>query len=330
MTTTSLCTATTTVPSTCEYKVGNWCAKPLPNFNNKVECLLAAKSCALQVVSCFKYAGFPNTVECFEYKKWCAQVAGYCVGCAFGKCDKADCWEKNKPGKGQPPTTKTSVFPCPATSTAAPPTTTTACPPEPTNICKQPSNSKWGYGPGKPVGGIALPVVGCNDDKDDWSKNPFKLYTEPDSKKCLSFPWPAKPNVCQDTCNEQYKQCKDVYVQSCYKQRRRRTPAVSSAAAGDVVAGGDGELDRRTFGFPFTDAWKSLLGGGTTGSDSCARWDISQLWNKEGSDGVSCWGWGANNPKTAGLRCDAQWKDCLAANKNVSPGDNCKTYCADK
>ncbi|POR33498.1 Uncharacterized protein TPAR_06315 [Tolypocladium paradoxum] len=311
-TTVSLCTATQTLPPKCEWKCGNWCAPPLPNWGNKLECMAAAKTCALQVVSCFKYAGWPNTVDCFDFQKWCGNVQQYCLGtCAWGKCGKGDCWNKLKPSKGNAPTTTTSVYPCPPTTTTKATATTqtpvTSCPPGPTNICTQPANNKWGYGPGKPVGGIPLPVVGCNDQKNDWSKNPFKYYTEPNTFNCPSFPWPKRPNVCIDACNEQYQECRDTYVYSCKKLGWKGS--FHKRLAGET----DEQFERRWLLF--------------SPSRSCAVGRNSRSWSIFGSDSVSCWGLGGNTPIQAGLRCKAQWVDCLAANKWVNPGDKCKKWC---
>ncbi|CAH0002845.1 unnamed protein product, partial [Clonostachys byssicola] len=223
-----MCTATHTQPATCEFKCGNWCAPALPGWKDKSSCLNAAKTCSLQIASCFKTAGWPKAIECFDFSKWCGQVEEYCHSdCPSGNCGKTDCWNKRKPtgSNGTPPTVSTTVYPCPATSTLATsvarPSTTSHCAPTPTNICKQPTNTDWGYGPGKPVAGVPLPVVGCNDNKKDWKSNPFKFYNHPDSRSCQSFTWNQRPNVCADACQEQYEDCVDTYVQSCNDQSWR-------------------------------------------------------------------------------------------------------------
>ncbi|PNY26949.1 Uncharacterized protein TCAP_03134 [Tolypocladium capitatum] len=309
-TTAALCTATQTLPAECEWKWGNWCAPPLPDWSNEPECLVAAKTCALQVVSCFRYAAWPNAVDCFDFQKWCGSVQEYCSGdCVRGECSKGNCWDKLKPGKGNPPTSTTSVYPCPPTTTT---TTTTAphvtpCPPEPTNICTQPANYLWGYGPGKPVGGIPLPVVGCNDQKEDWSRNPFKFYIEPNSLGCPSFPWLMRPDVCLDACNEQHQRCRDTYVNGCNK------------------LGWKGNFHKRLAGE--TDEQFERRSSSYSSSASCAVAGNAGSWAVEGSDSVGCWGWGGNTPIEAGLRCEAQWADCLAVNSWVNPGDNCTKWC---
>lgn len=304
----------------CEHSCGNWCAPALPDWDNQSDCVDAAKACALQVASCFKTAGWPAAIQCFEFSKWCVDIKDYCSSsCRGSKCGKTDCWNKNKPS-GTLGSTTTTVFPCPTTSTMKTTTakpTTTVCPPAPTNICTQPTNSKYGYSPEEPVAGIELPVVSCNDIKDDWSKNPFKLYTSSNSRNCPSFSWNHRPNVCQDACEEQYEDCKETYVNSCgnlsWKNNHHRR------AAGETVE----QFERRT--------WNSHKGGKDDNDySSCAVSDTSREWCKSGSDAVKCWGRGANNANSASNRCKAQYKDCLAVNKKVNPGNQCKSWCDSK
>jgi hypothetical protein len=200
----------------------------------------------------------------------------------FGKCSKGDCWNHNPGQGGSPPKTTTTVTPCPATTTTKPPatsTTPTQCPPPPTNLCTQPSNPKYGYGPGNPVGGIPLPLVSCNDIYSDWRTNPFKLYINQNSQKCPSYPPTGCGNACSDACKEQYTQCKNVYQQGCQQ-------------------GSSGRFKRG-------EAAKRLLG-------------ISQF--------TSNWGFGDNTPSNAAKKCQAQYQDCLAVNKNVNPQKQCKTW----
>ncbi|CAH0058856.1 unnamed protein product [Clonostachys solani] len=295
-----MCTATHTQPATCEFKCGNWCAPALPDWKDKNSCLNAAKTCSLQIASCFKTAGWPKAIECFDFSKWCGQVEEYCHSdCPSGNCGKTDCWNKRKPSgsNGTPPTVSTTVYPCPATSTMATsvarPSTTSHCAPTPTNICKQPTNTDWGYGPGKPVAGVPLPVVGCNDNKKDWKSNPFKFYNHPDSRSCQSFPWNQRPNVCADACQEQYEDCVDTYVQSCNDQSWR-----------------NGKNHKRT-----------------NDNGGCAASNTGSEWRKSGCDKVHCWGQGGNDGNTAQKRCKAQYQDCLAINKNMQPSNQCQSWC---
>ncbi|GJN68995.1 hypothetical protein PLICBS_003041 [Purpureocillium lilacinum] len=321
-TTTAVCTATHTSPPKCEWQIGDWCAPPLPDWDNKLECLVAAKTCELQGVSCFAKAGFPHVIDCFKFTKWCIAVKAHCVtDCVLQKgCGKRECWDKNKPGPGTPPSTSTSVYPCPPSTTLKPTTTTkppvtTSCAPEPTNICTQPTNDKWGYGPGKPVGGIPLPAVCCNDIKDDFNKNPFKLYNDPDSKKCPSFPWPSRPNVCQDACKEQYEDCRNTYVTGCKTLGRKRSIGLSAREA-EATSAQDVEFERR---------W--LLSWSSGDQASCSSTGNAGSWGGKGSDSPSCWGKGGNTPDKALQRCKAQYDDCMVVNKKVDPGDKCRTWC---
>ncbi|KAM0251076.1 hypothetical protein ACHAQJ_008358 [Trichoderma viride] len=218
-TTSSLCTATVTTPPSCEYQCGNWCFPPLPDWSNEKDCLKAYSTCAASVAACFAQAGFPGALQCFNFGQWCGSIQKYCGStCVSGKCSKGDCWNHNPGLGGSPPKTSTTVIPCPPTTTSKPPATTTtptSCPPPPTNICTQPSNSKYGYGPGNPVGGIALPIVSCNDIYSDWRSNPFKLYNNQNSRNCPSYPPSGCGNACADACKDQYTQCTDVYQKGC-------------------------------------------------------------------------------------------------------------------
>lgn len=308
-TTAPTCTSTQVNPPQCEYKAGNWCAPPLPDWTEKSGCIDAASTCALQLSSCFKMAGWPGVAQCFEFGAWCLQIKTFCycndcVGSTPPKCNKKACWNKFKPANVQLPTTTTVTSPCPtsfvSTTTAPPVTTTTSCPPEPTNICKQPTNDRWGYGPEKPVAGIPLPVVSCNDIKNDFTRNPFKFYVHPDSRRCPSFPWKNRPNVCQDACEEQFEECTDVYVRGCDRKR-------------DVS---EADLERRSPEPSYSSR-----------DDGCAGWDTKSEWWKKGSDLIGCWGKGANTINASVQRCKAQFLDCMAINKKVDPGQSCKKWC---
>ncbi|KAK3302010.1 WSC domain-containing protein [Chaetomium strumarium] len=254
-TSSSACVSTTVVPPTCEWKCGKWCSSPLPDWDDDKSCKGAWSNCALQVASCFKHAGWPDVVDCFDFGDWCADISKYCNSKPpSGGCRKADFFGKKPPKGNKPPqpTTITVTTTCKPTSTKPPTTTTpttsstTKCPvPTPTNICTQPSNPYYGYGPGKPVGGIEMPVVTCNDLADDWPAYPFKQYTDPDSRKCKKYPRPGCANACADACKEQYEDCLDVYAQGC-KTRPNRGRNYFEA------------VEKRTF--RWNDSWESAVG----------------------------------------------------------------------
>lgn len=305
-TSSALCTSTVTLPPKCEWKCGNWCYPPLPDWDNENKCQKAYSTCLTGVASCFKNAGWPAAIECFNFGQWCGEVQKYCGStCKYGKCNKKHCWSQwpghgNNPWPGHggnPPQTTTTVFPCTATSTVPPPTTTkpTECPPPPTNICTQPSNPYYGYAPGKPVGGIALPVVSCNDVKDDWRTNPFKLYIDQNSRRCPSYPPTKCPNACADACKEQWQQCRNVYAKGCQ----------TLGWKGSFKRGQEAEVERRTGG------GRGGYGGGHGGY---------------GGGWTGNWGWGDNTWDKASQKCDAQYKDCLNVNRYVNPGKQCQQW----
>ncbi|KAH7418127.1 WSC domain-containing protein [Cadophora sp. MPI-SDFR-AT-0126] len=233
----SLCTSTTTISPTptCEYKCGKWCSNPIPKFTDKNTCWSAFSSCTVQVASCFLNAGFPDSMNCFEFSSWCSSISSYCNSyCPGNNCSKDNCKSKYPPSGPpvQPPAVSTTVYPCPV-STSKPSTTSskassTTCVPIPTNtnICKQPHNPGKGYSSSAPVGNIALPCLTCNNIYSDYKSGyPFKLYTSPQSKNCPSYPRGGNNGPtqgCKDACDSQYKSCLDTYAQGCKNNRFNR------------------------------------------------------------------------------------------------------------
>jgi hypothetical protein len=144
----------------------------------------------------------------------------------LGSCSKSQCVSSPK---GEVTTT---VKPC-STKTTAPTATPTLCPPSPTNICVD---------KGSPICGIPLPIVNCNDNKNDWAVNPFKLYDDEDSKKCSSFPIQKLPDACSSACKQQYDQCVKFDFWNCSDLGKRgiSAPVVHSFE--------DRSVDRRTLG----------------------------------------------------------------------------------
>ena len=293
---------TTTVAPACEYQCGNWCSDPLPEWDDGKGCKNGFSHCQIQVSNCFAKAGWPASLECFDFSKWCQDVNGYCGktsggGSKFGFC-------KNKPPKPpvQKPSATTTVLTttCPpatsepagtrttkvttaqptttkATTTTKPATTVTQCPiPTPTNICKQPSSPIHGYGPGKPVGGIELPIVTCNDLSDEHDKYPFKRYSEKNSRQCPKYPRNNVVNACNDACKEQYDDCVEVYAETC---KRNNAPT----GLNKFWVGGWGW--KRSNYFDFKSAEKRTF----------------------------MFGWGDDYSK-ATAKCKAQYTDCLWAN----------------
>ncbi|CAI4217933.1 unnamed protein product [Parascedosporium putredinis] len=76
-----LCTTTSVTPSTCEYKVGNWCATNIPSWTNKSTCTTAKNACSAQVLTCAAKAGGLlglNALQCINYTAWCTQMNTHC------------------------------------------------------------------------------------------------------------------------------------------------------------------------------------------------------------------------------------------------------------
>ncbi|KAG5926178.1 hypothetical protein E4U42_003557 [Claviceps africana] len=343
-TTTNLCTATVTVPAKCEWQCGQWCAPALPSWQDSNGCQIAKTTCHKQISSCFKQAGWPGAVECFKFQAWCRYLDGYCTAKCPGKaCGKSDCWNGYHSGGGggggggggrspaSPPTTTTSVYACGTTSQPAPTPTKPAvpCPPQHTNLCTQPTNDRYGYGPGKPVGGIALPVVGCNDRKDDFNARPYKLYTEPESRDCPAFRWSQWPSVCSSACKEQYNQCMATYSKGC------ETLGWRSNLQKKRSEGSSDEVSKRDTSFGLGINWGINWGnwGGSSGrgdsdSGSCAvaGWGLIGSWLRLGSDDPRCWGYGGNKPDWARARCEAQYTDCQKVNRWVKEPQTCQQW----
>ncbi|KAF6827300.1 WSC domain-containing protein [Colletotrichum plurivorum] len=247
----AICSTTIVTPATCEYGCGNWCNKNLPDFDDQDGCQKASNRCKLQFNACYKNAGSPGAAAaCVEFKAWCNDVNSYCSNnCSNkkGSCNKRDCFQKKVPKGYKPGTTSVSTFPCPSkpTSTSTP---VTVVPPPPTGICKQPSSWIFGYGPGKPVGGIEIPIVTCNDILEDFKAgNQFKLYIESDSRTCKGYGKGSVPKACADACQEQYTECQNVYAQGCKAYNNRRRGGAYSSAP---------DLAKRTF---FSDTWSVAL-----------------------------------------------------------------------
>ena len=305
-TSSSACVSTTVIPPTCEYKCGKWCSSPLPDWDDVKTCKGAWSNCALQVASCFKHAGWPDVLDCFDFGEWCGDVAKYCDSNPRGGCRKGDFWGK-KPPKGGPghnpnPTTITVTTTCaptptstkPGTTTKPAPTTTTKCPvPTPTNICVQASNPHYGYGPGNPVGGIEMPVVTCNDLAEDWPKWPFKGYTDTDSRKCKKYPRNGCTNACADACKEQYEDCVDVYAEGC---KQKGGPNGGNGNNGGWGGWGRWKREEEKSYFEFVKTVEKRT------------W----RWKDE---------WG-----TAVNKCKAQYSDCLRVNRGVTGAGKCPKF----
>ncbi|KAG6007099.1 hypothetical protein E4U21_006361 [Claviceps maximensis] len=330
--TTAWCTTTVTLPAKCEWQCGNWCAPALPQWHDSNSCNIAKKTCRKQISSCFKTAGWPGSVECYKFKAWCDYLDNYCEDSCPGRaCGKTDCWNQYRGDRGSPPAnppiTTTSVHACATTSQPAPTEPTVPCPPQDTNLCTQPTNDKYGYGPGKPVGGIALPVVGCNDQRDDFYGKPYKYYTEAESRNCPGFSWSQWPSVCSSACEEQYNNCVATYSKGCdtlgWKNKFHRRAEESDAEVSKRFGIGIGVGIGIGIG-----GGGSRGGSGGSGSHTCAvaRVGLIGSWLRNGSDEPQCWGFDGNKPDYAIARCEAQYQDCQRVNQRVNPQQACSQW----
>ncbi|KAI9891811.1 MAG: hypothetical protein M1814_002376 [Vezdaea aestivalis] len=225
-TTASVCVVTATVTPTCEYKIGNWCARPIPYFKDSASCKDAAMDCYLQVAPCFSTLGWPQGMQCFDLLKRCAAYKSYCFGWGSGS-SKSGCDKQNpvpascKPPPPPPPPVNTCTA-APTTSTKTP---TVTCPPVPTktDVCIDPKGPPGsGYEGDECVGGVRPPPIGCNKGPDS-GQNPFKLYYDQDYNRCKSYKRPDVPNACQDACKVQYYNCVNVYAESCGGNKKRNS-----------------------------------------------------------------------------------------------------------
>lgn len=309
--TSSTCVATTTIPSGCEYGCGKWCSHELPDWDDVSGCKSSFSNCKIQISACLRNAGFPGAMDCFNFAGWCNDVGNYCSTGRKRNFNKKDCFSHKPPKGGKPPITKTITVPCHTSTTTPPTTTSTQCPiPTVTNICKQPTSKKDGYGPGNPVGGVELPVVTCNDLRDQFAQNPFKLYTDSDSWRCPAYSRGHVPNACADACKAQYKDCLDVYAEGC------KASGSSGHSYWDVRDGwGPNGFNNGKSGGFFGGWWKR--DGEKSYFDYAAQ--------PEEVKRTIYGGW-HDNYNSASNKCKAQYNDCLSENKRVNVDKKCNKW----
>ncbi|ORY63434.1 WSC domain-containing protein [Pseudomassariella vexata] len=291
----AMCTSRVVTAPTCEYQCGRFCSQPLPDFEDSNSCLTAWSQCAIQIATCFKYAGWPDAMDCFNFYEWCDGIKEYCKGNSRGS--KGDCYKKLPPQypDGSRPTTSTTAFPCTSAPTSTTSTSikpTSSCPvPTPTGICIQPTSRKYDG----PVGGIKLPVLTCNNIEADYnsrSKNVFKLYTESNSKNCKSYPRDQSDNACQEACTVQFNQCSSVYAQGC-----------------------------RTGG---KDSSGRIHGEGYKSPSSRKRGrNYSEATGMEKRTGANRWSRGYDD---ASRDCQMQYDDCKRVNRGIDVRGKCQKF----
>ncbi|KAK7951720.1 uncharacterized protein PG986_007448 [Apiospora aurea] len=311
-----VCTSIVVSPPKCEFGCGKWCYT-LPEFKDGKGCMDAWSHCAVNVASCYLKAGIPDALNCNGFAQWCGKIQEYCKASPAGnkdRCTKA--WPPVKPTSKLELTTTTMVVPCTTTSkvavvTSAKPVTTTltsaapaktttgTCPiATPTGICQQPKNAKYGYDLSTPLGGIKLPTLTCNNvEVEHRVGRIFKLYTDEDTKKCVSFAAPKVADACSQACRTQYDQCVSVYAEGC------RTK---------------GKYGGKSFGLGYSPAGTFV---GTAASQPARPYHRRTGSLAPAAAAVSF----VDSYDGAKTKCVQQMKDCLDINKNAV-SDKCKKY----
>ncbi|OAQ98353.1 hypothetical protein LLEC1_04970 [Akanthomyces lecanii] len=379
------CTTTIVTPPTCEHQIGKWCLPPNPEWTCKEDCYAAWKQCEVTVWSCFNQAGYPDSLNCFEYAGWCKSLKSYCNSCDnSAKCNKLDCWKSLEPGHVGTPTTKTVTTRCTSVPTSNPPgtstnpgtstkptttkppgtttqpttstkastsTSTTQCPPQPTNVCKQPTSKDCDFGPGNPVGGVPLPIVTCNDCKDEFNANPFKMYTNANSRNCPSYPHGQVGGACCEACKYQYYKCIEVYANSCknlQNQPNFRPPRSieerepwSSSSSSSSSSGNGWSTGSSSSSSSSSSNWGNWGNWGNGGKGVCKGWGSysggvgaaasayagsSGAWAGANAWAGAGWGSGNNNYNNAVYRCKVQYDDCIYENQYVNPVAECRSW----
>jgi hypothetical protein len=170
-------------------------------------------------------------------------------------------------------------------------------PPPPTNVCTQPSSNTWGYKPGSPVGGIALPILTCNDVKSEFDLSPFKLFTSSSSSQCGKYPRGGVSNACKDACKVQYDQCTNTYAAGCK----------SNGAGFGSISGAIGKI----FGFGKRD--------GDATADYFTFAKVGPLGKRTFFNWTDLFG-------TATTKCQQQYQDCLNANSGTTGNGKCSSW----
>ncbi|KAM0283757.1 hypothetical protein ACHAQH_002346 [Verticillium albo-atrum] len=308
-TNTKVCT--TVVPKD-EWCVGQWCNEPGPDFFDEKTCFATWAKCHLQIAACLKFAGWPDVLQCAEYKKWCKNTQLFCRRSCTSKsksCSEASHHAENPPrgGGNKEPVTRTIA--CPeATGTMAPESI-----PEPKSLCKQPHNPGRGYTTEDPVGDINLPVVACNSNEADHRRgNPFKQYDHSNWGRCPSYKRNDVSKACKEACKQQYDRCRDVYAKSRDTKKDRKDDDDKHKNKGkhehkDKQDGkkGDGKHDGKK--------------GRKHGRREMAGDDSEDL-----SAGTIA------HPKdeyhTALRQCKDQYEDCRKVNNDIKDDDKCARY----
>ncbi|KAK8012574.1 hypothetical protein PG991_009949, partial [Apiospora marii] len=307
-----LCTTTVAIPPKCEYKCGEkFCSNPLPAWSDEQGCMEAYSNCKMMVPGCFKNAGWPSCMNCFDFHEWCNTIKYYCkkksyYGSEFGK---DHCFHNYPPVDCPPHTTTTTTYPCKSTPPAPPsPPQPPPCPPTPTGYCRQPANDKYGYSEQKPVGNIHLPILNCNNlESQHRGGDILKLYTHQDSSKCSAWKRQHAPDACEAACKEQYTQCKGTYARGCKsngKDDKNNEYGKGYPGHHDKGKGGGYGGDGKGTYFEYA---------ADAGHASALEARTHERWSQDG--------------QKADEACTQQYRECVALNRDfVFPKEKCNTY----
>ncbi|MCJ1306509.1 hypothetical protein MMC25_000152 [Agyrium rufum] len=215
------CTVTV-APPVCEYSANKWCSTPLPSFHNQATCQKALASCVIQIFDCFAHNPSPSSAKCYQFRSFCQGIGQYCGdNCkdSSDSCSKEDCFKKELTKPKGP--TAPSHGPCATVTYTSPSQTTGVHPPTATNVCKKPQGpSGSGFEGSTHVGNLSPPICTCNDDRNDFQRNPFKLYSSQNRAQCPSYPRRNVPSACQQACSSQYENCVKAYAEGCRDQKK--------------------------------------------------------------------------------------------------------------
>ncbi|KAK6856161.1 hypothetical protein PG995_008312 [Apiospora arundinis] len=355
-TTGSLCTTTITIPPKCEYKCGEkFCSNPLNDWDDEKGCMDAHSSCKMQVLGCFKVAGWPNAMDCFNFHEWCNTIKYYCkkksyYGEEFGK---EHCYH-NYPPVGYPPTFHDDVHlplqvvppvprpPRPSRCLAHPPPPATANSPAMTSTA---TTNKSRMETSTYQSSTATTSSPSTDPKDKHiTGDILKLYSHQDSSKCSSWKRQHCPDACEAACKQQYDSCKNTYARGCHndgKDEHNNEYGKGYPGHRKHHGGGPGKGPGKHPGKGGYGGGKGGHGGGKGGGGHHGG-DGGYGGGKSGKGGYFEYAADAGHVaaleartherwKTDGNHaeegCTQQYRECVAINRDVKlPKDKCTKY----
>ncbi|KAK8066488.1 glyoxal oxidase precursor [Apiospora hydei] len=327
MTSGGLCTATLVTPPKCEYKCGEkFCSLPLRTWDDEQGCTEAYSACKLQVPGCFKNAGWPNAMDCFNFHEWCTTIKYYCkkksyYGSEFGKdhCFK-NYPRPTAPTRRRPASTRASRRlpqrrPRPHRCLARRPRPATASSPATTSTATA-SKSLWAR-------------FGCLSSTATMSSLSTEvLYTHQDSNKCSSWKRQHTPDACEAACKQQYSACKDTYARGCkndgkdeqnkeygkgYPGHHRKGKGGGKWGGGHHGGGGKGKGGKGKGGHGGKGKGEYFEYAADSAHTAALEARTHERWQNDGHKAEEA--------------CTQQYRDCVAINRDLKvPKDKCVKY----